>query len=71
MIIGKDKERVRRLEVQCKLASELIESVRDDLEEIRDHLRADIDIGVCSRDSYWKIPNDIGRCSGYLSYYKK
>lgn len=68
MIIGKDKERVRLLEVQCKLAYELIETLRNDLEIIQRHLEKTD--GTPLGDDYWRIPNDIGRCSGHLDYYK-
>lgn len=69
MIIGKDKERVRLLEVECQLAKELIETIRNDMERIRDELY-DKNIVDITSDPYWKLSDDIGRCSGHLISFK-
>ena len=71
MIIGKDKERVRLLEAQCGLAYELIESLRSDLETIQARLEKDIGVGALTNEPYWRIPHDIGRCSGHMSSFRK
>ena len=70
MIIGKDKERVRQLEIECKLARELIETVRSDMESIRDYLYNDTVCINIADDPLWRLSNDIGRCSGHLNYFK-
>lgn len=65
MIIGeKDKERVRLLEVYLRLANELINDIRDDLDEIGAKMCSE---GIDTTNyPYTKIFHDIGRCSGYL-----
>lgn len=66
MIIGeKDRERVRLLEVHLKLANELIEEIRGDLEEIAEKLRSD-EIVDTTDYPYMKLYQDIGYCSGHL-----
>lgn len=66
MIIGKDKERVRLMEVNLKLARELIEKLRSDMEEIAHELETN-HLGETVLSPYWKLYHDIGRCSGWLS----
>ena len=70
MIIGKDKERVRLMEIDLKLARELIEKVRDDMEMIAKDL-AKKDPAILANDPYWVLYHDIGRCSGWLSESKR
>ena len=65
MIIGsKEKERVKKLELECSLSRELIESLKNDLVTISKQLGAEKI--VCDDGYLWKIPNDIGRCQGHL-----
>ena len=66
MIIGKDKERVRLMEVDLKLARELIEQLQSDMEEIAHELEAN-NLAKTVLPPYHKLYNDIGRCSGWLS----
>ena len=71
MIIGQDKERVRLLEVQCKRAYALIDSLRGDLEVIRECLIQDLDAEKQVNYPYAKITHDICCCLDYLDYYYK
>lgn len=66
MIIGKDKERVRLMEVDLELARELIEQIRSDMEEIARKLQTN-NIVETVFPPYSKLYHDIGRCSGWLS----
>ena len=66
MIIGKDKERVRLMEVDLKLARELIEQLRSDMEEIAHELETNTLVEIVL-PPYYKLYHDIGRCSGWLS----
>lgn len=66
MIIGKDKERVRLMEVDLKLAKELIEQLRSDMEEIAHELETKAFVETIF-PPYQKLYHDIGRCSGWLS----
>lgn len=70
MIIGKDKERVRQLEIEAKLAKELITAIRSDLEVIAKDLREKELVDTTSVP-YYKLYEDIGRCSGHLWQYRK
>lgn len=66
MIIGKDKERVRLMEVELKLARELIEQLRFDMEKIAHELETNTLVET-ALPPYYKLYHDIGRCSGWLS----
>jgi hypothetical protein len=66
MIIGKDKERVRLMEVDLKLARELIEQLQSDMEEIAHELKTNTLVETML-PPYYKLYHDIGRCSGWLS----
>jgi len=70
MIIGKDKERVRLMEVDLKLARELIEELRSDMEEIAHELQTNHFVEAM-RPPYYKLYSDIGACSGWLSEEKR
>lgn len=70
MIIGmNDRERVRKLEVECKLSRELIKHIEEDMREIAEFLRdkTDLDTTDIPLINLW---DDIGRCVGHLDYYK-
>jgi hypothetical protein len=69
MIIGADKERVRKLEVEVGLAREFIEHLRKDLETIGEALKKEESIDRIGYP-YYKIYDDIGRCDGYLESFK-
>lgn len=69
MIIGTDRERVRKLEIEARLTRELIEHLRKDLETIGEALKKEESIS-CIDDPYYKIYDDIGRCNGYLEYFE-
>ena len=66
MIIGKDKERIRLMNVDLKLARELIEQLRSDMEEIAHELETN-NLVETVLPPYHKLYHDIGRCSGWLS----
>lgn len=66
MIIGKDKEKVRLMEVDLKLARELIEDLRSDMEDIAYEVATN-NIVETGRPPCYKLYHDIGRCSGWLS----
>lgn len=67
MIIGKDKEKVRLMEVDLKLAREqLIEQLRSDMEEIAHELETK-GLVETGQPPCYKLYHDIGRCSGWLS----
>ena len=67
MIIGeKDKERVRLMEIDLKLARELIEQIRSDMEDIV-HEGETFGLVETVLPPYCKLYQDIGRCSGWLS----
>lgn len=69
MIIGTDKERVSKLEVEVRLARELIEHLRKDLETIGEALKKEESVDRIGYP-YYKIYDDIGRCKGHLEYFK-
>lgn len=66
MIIGKDKERTRLMEVDLKLARELIEQLRSDMEEIAHELKTN-NLVETALPPYHKLYHDIGLCSGWLT----
>lgn len=69
MIIGQDKERVRLLEVEVKLSRELIEHLRNDLEEIGEAMKKE-DISKATNYPYMQIFEDISQCTGHLDSFK-
>lgn len=68
MIIGKDRERVRLLEIRLKLAEELIGCLRKDLSEIGSAIEMGNTTIVASNP--YKIFEDIGQCDGYFDSWK-
>ena len=71
MIIGgKDKERVRLLEVENKLNKDLYEELIADLKQIQLALIKEGGVGKLTEDPYWKLSHDIGRCMARKDFYK-
>ena len=62
MIIGKDKERVRLMEIDMKLAIDLISDIEYEMEQIAQQLESN-KIDTTSWP-YYKLYHDIGRCRG-------
>ena len=65
MIMGKDKERVRRMNIDLQLAEELIEKIQYDLACIADDLYAKKHVDTTDFP-YTLLYHDIGRCTGWL-----
>ena len=56
------------LEAQCALSRELIERIKDDMGRIVEYLQKEnVDITTIP---LYKIPEDIGRCTGHLECFK-
>ena len=67
MIIGKDKERVRRMNIDLQLAEELIEKIQYDMACIADNLHAEKLVDTTDFP-YTLLYHDIGRCIGWLEH---
>lgn len=68
MILGKDKDRVRNLEIECKLAMELLSAIRSDLITVREAVVDDIGVEKTIEWPYMQISYDIGRCDGLIQH---
>lgn len=69
MIIGKDKERMQELEIENKLAKELIRQIRYDLDQISQNMRDENNVRV--DEPWWRLHQDLGRCIGFLGEFDK
>ena len=62
MITGKDKEKVRALEMRNEMAENLVQRLVFDVENLlKDLQRQDIDIS-----KYWRLHDSLGRCDSWL-----
>ena len=72
MILGSKKDRrIRALEIENRLAKDLIESLKHDMIMIHDAIEKEQGTSKVIDDPYRRLNYDVGRCEGYLERFER
>ena len=72
MILGSKKDRrISALEIENRLAKDLIERLQHDMRAIHDAIEKEQGVSKVIGDPYWRLNYDIGRCEGYLNHFER
>lgn len=72
MILGSKKDqRISALEIENRLAKDLIESLKHDMIVIHNAIEKEQGVSKVIDDPYWRLNYDVGRCEGYLEHFER